>query len=129
MPKDTLSPDTLVVSIGQYSSAGTKPENQDFHGAVMPTGSALTLKGITLAVADGISSSAISAEASETAIKSLLMDYYATPDAWTVQTAASRVIAATNAWLFGQNTAISDINAGRVCTLSALILKLSLIHI
>lgn len=123
MPKDTTAPETLRVTIGQYSSAGRKPENQDFHGALIPEGQALVLKGIALAVADGISSSAISREAAETAVKSLLTDYYATPDAWTAKTAATRVIASTNAWLHGQNISVEDLNAGRVCTLSALILK------
>ncbi|SMX46513.1 bifunctional protein-serine/threonine kinase/phosphatase [Actibacterium lipolyticum] len=123
MPKDAPIQNAPCVSIGQYSSAGRKPENQDFHGALVPEGRALTLKGITLAIADGISSSAVSAEASETAVKSLLTDYYSTPDAWTVKTAATRVIDATNAWLHGQNSAVADMNVGRVCTLSALILK------
>ncbi|NVO28645.1 protein kinase [Donghicola sp. C2-DW-16] len=113
----------LEISLGQYSDAGRKPENQDFHGALIPDGNVRALKGITLAVADGISSSAVSGAASETAVKALMTDYYSTPDAWTVQTAATRVIWATNAWLHGQNQSVSDINAGQVCTLSALILK------
>jgi len=123
VPKDFLTRDTLSVSIGQHSLAGRKDANQDFHGAVLPTGAQLSLKGIAVAVADGISSSRVSGEAAETAIKSLLTDYYATPDAWAVRTAATRVIAATNAWLHGQNASVPDINAGRVCTLAALILK------
>ena len=122
MPKDTDA-NTGLVSLGQFSSAGHKPENQDFHGAILPEGPALLLKGITLAVADGISSSPVSAAAAETAVKSLLTDYYSTPDAWTVKTAASRVISATNAWLASQNSSVGDINAGQVCTLTALILK------
>ncbi|WP_425101564.1 protein kinase domain-containing protein [Tropicibacter sp. S64] len=123
MPKDARAKPGLTVAIGQHSSAGQKPENQDFHGALIPAGQMLALKGIVLAVADGISSSAISREAAELSVKALLTDYYATPDAWTARTAATRVITATNAWLFAQNRALSDINAGRVCTLSTLILK------
>lgn len=123
MPKDTAPADRLRLSIGQASMAGRKPVNQDFHGAALPDGPARQLKGVALAVADGISTSPVSGEAAETAVKSLLTDYYTTPDSWTVQTAATRVIAATNAWLHGQNTSVADMNAGRVCTLSALILK------
>ncbi|MFW2544288.1 protein kinase domain-containing protein [Primorskyibacter sp. 2E107] len=123
MPKDTTVRQALTVSLGQCSRAGRKPENQDFHGALIPDGQMRSLKGITLAVADGISSSKISREAAEVSIKALLSDYYATPDAWTARTAATRVIAATNAWLHGRNTALTDINQGRVCTLAALILK------
>jgi len=122
MPKDTQA-QALAVSIGQYSNAGRKPSNQDFHGALVPSGATAALKGITLAIADGISSSAVSAEASETAVKSLLTDYYSTPDSWTVKVSALRVIEAANSWLHGLNTSVADINAGRVCTFSALILK------
>ncbi|CUH79800.1 bifunctional protein-serine/threonine kinase/phosphatase [Tropicibacter naphthalenivorans] len=123
MPRDTGDQAQLTVSIGAYSAAGRKPLNQDFHGALIPGGEALTHKGIVLAVADGISSSATSREAAETSVKALLTDYYATSDAWTVRNAATQVIRATNAWLHGQNRSVTDINAGRVCTLSALILK------
>ncbi|PRY21849.1 hypothetical protein CLV78_108121 [Aliiruegeria haliotis] len=125
MPRDNASSPGLTVTIGQYTSAGRKPANQDFIGALVPEGPTRLLKGITLAVADGISSSPVSREAAETAVKSLLTDYYCTSDAWTVKIAASRVIAATNSWLHGMNRAarIGDMDRGHVCTLSALILK------
>ena len=75
---------------------------------------------------DGISSSSVGSEAAETAVKSLLTDYYyyyCTPDAWKVRAAASKVIAATNSWLRGPNRAarLTDMDRGRVCTLAALI--------
>ncbi len=125
MPKGISAKPYLSVSIGQYSTAGRKPTNQDFHGALIPEGQELALKGITLALADGISSSPVSAEASETIVKSLMSDYYCTSDAWTVKTSASRVILATNSWLYSQNrhARIHDMNRGRVCTLACLILK------
>ncbi|WP_372605419.1 protein kinase [Actibacterium sp.] len=125
MPKDSRSQTGLTVSIGQYSAAGRKPGNQDFHGALVPTGTALTLKGVVIAIADGISSSPVSREAAETVVKSLMTDYYCTSDAWTVKTAASRVISATNSWIYAQNmrAGIGDMDRGRVTTLSALILK------
>lgn len=116
---------TLSVSIGQYSCRGRKDVNQDSLGARVPEGAASALKGVALAVADGISSSPVSQVAAETAVTSLLNDYYSTPDAWTVKTSVSRVIAATNSWLVGQGQAarIGDVNRGFVCTLSAAILK------
>ncbi|MCA8883110.1 MAG: bifunctional protein-serine/threonine kinase/phosphatase [Rhodobacteraceae bacterium] len=117
--------DKLLVSVGQYSSAGRKAQNQDFHGAALPDGAVLSLKGIVIALADGISSSPVSRQAAETAVGSLMTDYYATPDAWTVKNAASRVIQATSSWLHAQSrhAGTSDMNQGLVCTLSALILK------
>ncbi|MCF4164988.1 bifunctional protein-serine/threonine kinase/phosphatase [Zavarzinia compransoris] len=115
----------LSVAIGQWSDAGRKPAHQDFHGALVPEGAALTTKGIAAAIADGISSSPVGAEAAEIAVKSLLSDYYCTPDAWSAKTAATRVIIAINAWLHAQNrrARLDDRDRGHVCTLSALILK------
>jgi serine/threonine protein phosphatase PrpC len=122
----------LTVSIGHYSSRGRKASNQDFHGALIPEPPLLGMKGLVAAVADGISTSAVSAIAAETAVKSLLTDYFSTPDSWPVRTAAQRVIAATNSWLFAQGQGGShpdDPDRGYVCTLSALILKSRSAHI
>lgn len=132
MPHDGAPPDGLIVDIGQYSRAGeTGHGNQDFYGATLPRGSALRLKGVTLALADGISPSPVSREAAEIAVKSILSDYYETSDAWTVRTASGNVIAATNAWLHGLNRASlpERRELGHICTLSALILKGHFAHI
>ncbi len=124
----TRKSDTLQVSIGQHSSAGRKAENQDFHGAMVPEGSMVEMKGIALAIADGISTSPVARVAAETAVKSFLTDYYCTSDAWTVKTAASRVIDATSSWLHAQSRHVSDRNLAHVATLSALVLKQSRAH-
>ncbi|MEM1346170.1 MAG: protein phosphatase 2C domain-containing protein, partial [Pseudomonadota bacterium] len=115
----------LSVSLGQATSAGPKPCNDDFHGALLPEGEVRVLKGLVFALADGISTSELSAQAAQTAVKSLLSDYITTPESWTVKTAASRVIAAANSWLHAQTSfaGIRDRDRGHVCTLSALILK------
>ncbi len=114
---------TLSVETGQYSAAGRKPENQDFHGLLVPEGPALVHKGIALAIADGISSSPVAHIAAETAVKSFLSDYYCTSEAWSVKTAASRVISAANSWLAGQTRQAVSRDRGYVCTFSALVLK------
>ncbi|MCP8884314.1 bifunctional protein-serine/threonine kinase/phosphatase [Devosia sp. XJ19-1] len=119
----------LSVTIGQYSSAGRKPQNQDFHGALAPEGAALLHKGIALAIADGISPSPVSHIAAETAVKSFLTDYYCTSEAWAVKTAASRVIGATNAWLAAQGAAIENRDHAYVTTFSALVLKAQTAHL
>ncbi|MEM9879501.1 MAG: bifunctional protein-serine/threonine kinase/phosphatase [Pseudomonadota bacterium] len=118
-------PQALQITLGQYSTAGVKPENQDFHGAIVPTGASLHLKGVAIALADGISSSAVGAEAAQTAVGSFLSDYYATPDSWSVRQSATRVINAANGWLHGRNISSlnPDKNAGLVCTFDALVLK------
>ena len=121
----------ISVSLGQASSKGRKAVNQDFHGALVPNGRAMSLKGITVALADGISTSDVSHIAAETAVKSLLTDYYATPDSWAAQTAASTVINATNSWLQAQTagTSSGEVDRGYVCTLAALILKARQAHL
>jgi serine/threonine protein phosphatase PrpC len=122
----------LTISIGQHSEKGHKETNQDFHGALIPDGSALALKGIAIAIADGISTSSVSRIAAESAIKSFLTDYYCTSDAWSVKTAAQRVISATNSWLHAETRRglnASDMDRGYVCTFTAMVLKSRLAHI
>ncbi len=125
-------PPELKISLGQYSDKGRKETNQDFHGALIPEQPLLTLKGIAIALADGISSSPVSRAASESAVKSFLTDYYCTPDSWSVKTSAHRVIAATNSWLHAQTRRGQhphDKDKGYVCTLSVMVLKSTTAHV
>ena len=126
----THSATALSLSIGQYSEAGPKPSNQDFHGALVPEGAELALKGITVALADGISSSKVSRIAAEIAVTSLITDYYCTPDTWTAKTAGERVIRAANAWLYAESRRnwLQD-NQRFICTLSAVVFKGRTAHI
>jgi len=124
----------LTISSGQYSAAGTKPENQDFHGMLLPGGDDLVTKGIAAAIADGISTSPLGASAAQTAVKSFLTDYYCTSGAWSVRNSGQRVIAATNSWMHSQNRLAGPLSddtreAGLICTLTALILKSRSAHI
>ena len=123
---------SLAISIGQFADKGRKEVQQDFHGALVPQQPALTMKGIAIAIADGISTSAVSHIAAQSAVKSFLTDYYCTSDAWTVKTSAQRVIAAANSWLHAQNRFArqnGDMDRGYVCTLSVMVLKSRTAHI
>jgi serine/threonine protein phosphatase PrpC len=126
-------PRELKISIGQYSDKGRKETNQDFHGAMIPGEPALALKGVAIALADGISSSEVSRVAAESAVKGFLTDYYCTSDSWSVKTSAQRVIAATNSWLHAQTRRIGydhdSKDKGYVCTLSVVVLKSTTAHI
>ena len=122
----------LKISIGQYSGKGRKETNQDFHGVTIPKEPQLGSKGITIALADGISSSDVSQIASQFAVTSFMEDYYCTSDAWSVKTSAERVLAATNSWLHSQTQQSQyryDKDRGYVCTLSAMVLKSATAHI
>ena len=125
-------PSQLAISIGQYSDKGRKETNQDFHGALIPEEPLLSLKGIAIVLADGISTSDVSGIASESAVKSFLTDYYCTSESWSVKTSAQRVIAATNSWLHSQTRQsqyLYDKDRGYVCTLSAMVIKSTTAHI
>ena len=116
----------LRISAGQYSDQGRKDSNQDFLGLVVPNEPQLSSKGIAVALADGISSSDVSQVASQAAVTSFLEDYYCTSEAWSVKTAAERILSATNAWLHAQTMQSPyryERDKGYVCTLSALVLK------
>ncbi|MET0258654.1 MAG: bifunctional protein-serine/threonine kinase/phosphatase [Methylobacterium sp.] len=125
-------PTELTVSLGQHSAQGRKAANQDFFGALVPRQPDLGLKGVALALADGISSSAVGAIAAETAVRTFLEDYYATPETWSVKTSAQRVITASNSWLHAETRRgrhADDRDKGYVTTFSALVLKARTAHL
>ena len=122
----------LKLSIGQHSDKGRKQANQDFYGVLIPEEPILSLKGIAIVLADGISSSSFARVASESAVKGFLTDYYCTSESWSVKTSAQRVIAATNSWLHAQTRRSQnpyDRDKGYVCTLSVMIVRSTTAHI
>ena len=123
---------SLTIKIGQYSSAGLKPINQDSHGFKIPEARALDRKGIALAISDGISSSDVSQLASAAAVQGFLSDYFCTSEAWSVKTSTQKVLQALNTWLYAQshhNQLTGNMDRGYVCTFSALILKSSTAYV
>ena len=92
-------PETLAVSVGQYSDKGRKTINQDFHGVLVPKEPLLSTKGIAIAIADGISSSEVSHIASEASVRGLLDDYFCTSETWSVRKSAGKVLTASNSRL------------------------------
>jgi serine/threonine protein phosphatase PrpC len=124
-------PRKLKISVGQFSDKGRKETNQDFHGVLIPDEPLLSLKGISVALADGISTSKVSRVAAESAVKGFLTDYYCTSESWSVRTSAQRVLEATNSWLHAQTRSqyAHDRDRGYVCTLSAMVIKSTTGHI
>lgn len=117
----------LQVTLGQHTLAGPgHAVNQDFHGAMLPGAALRASKGVAVALADGIGSSAVGHVASAAAVRSFLDDYYGTPESWSVRRSAQRVLQATNSWLHAQTMRGEgrfDKDRGHVCTFSALVLK------
>lgn len=124
-------PRELKISVGQFSDKGAKETNQDFHGVLIPDEPLLGLKGISVVLADGISTSKVSRVAAESAVKGFLTDYYCTSESWSVRTSAQRVLEATNSWLHSQTRSqyAYDKDRGYVCTLSAMVIKSTTAHL
>lgn len=120
---------TLRVGIGAHSDKGIKANNEDFFGAYIPKEPQLTYKGITVAIADGMSGSDAGKQASHCSIVGFLDDYYSTPDSWSVIHAGRKILSATNSWLYSQGQIRFSSSKGMVSTLSTLILKSNTAHI
>jgi len=96
---------SLVITVGSATTTGKRDRNEDFCGLVTPDGSTLATRGAMVAVADGVSGAEAGREAAEYCVRSLLADYYSTPDTWEVALALDRVLSAINRWLVGQGNA------------------------
>ncbi len=121
---------TLKASIGGISIAGIKEPNQDAFAAQHPEdGPLLQHKGVVCALADGVSSSAESHIASQTAVSHFIDDYYSTADTWSVEHSASRVLNALNRWLYQHGNTGSQARNSLVTTFTAVIVKSTTAHI
>lgn len=112
----------LQVSLGHASAQGPRPRNEDFVGAATPEGEELEAKGMLLAVADGVGGHAHGREAAEQTVRSLLADYFSTPQTWSVDKSVDTVLGAVNRWLLGQSAKAREY-AGMATTLTAVVLR------
>ena len=120
----------LHLEFGGYSNAGVKPANEDAFTAVMPDRhNARKYKGAAACIADGVSCSANAQLASQAAVNNFATDYFSTPDFWTVEQSASKVIGSINSWLYQQGAQKQTRVDGYVTTFSALIIKSHTAHI
>lgn len=119
----------LAITLGQYSIAGVKPQNEDFHGAYVPKGTGLDSKGIAVVLADGVSASEGGKEASQIAVRQFLDDYFSTPDSWTVKHAVTKVLGALNLWLYNQGQREYAGNNGLATTFCAVVFKSQTAHL
>jgi protein phosphatase len=112
----------LKLAIGERTATGPRERNEDFCGVVTPSNEQLATKGALLVVADGVSGHYGGREASEMSVRSLLSDYYATPETWEVTAALDKVLGAVNRWVLAQAAKQREM-AGMATTLSALVLR------
>lgn len=105
-----------------HASRGAGKSNEDFYGVANPGAEVTAARGLALAVADGVSGDAGGRLAAEATVRSLLDDYYDTPEQWTIGRALDQVLRAINDWLVGENLRRPD-GDGMVSTLSMLLFK------
>lgn len=115
---------SLELCVGGYSGSGTREINQDAFAVKVPTlHSEKKYKGITACIADGVSCSDKSQNASQISVSQFITDYYSTPESWSVKMAASKVLTSLNTWLFQQNSQNELRHNGLITTFSAIIFK------
>ena len=117
----------LQLAFGGFSAKGMKDENQDAFAALMPQKLELRAKGAVAAIADGVSSASKAAEASQLAVTQFIQEYYATPETWSTQKSAAKVLTSLNQWLYSQGGLVEDLASQNspqwLTTFSALIAK------
>ncbi|KQB54745.1 protein kinase [Pseudomonas endophytica] len=109
---------SLQLSLAQASATGPRAENQDALRGVTPAPALAASKGYLFAIADGVSQCADGGLAARSTLQALALDYYATPETWSVAHALERLLIAQNRWL--------QANGGGqplLTTLSALVLR------
>ncbi len=89
----------LQLSFAEASATGPRAENQDALRSVTPAPALAASKGYLFAIADGVSQCADGGLAARSTLLALALDYYATPQTWSVAQALDRLLLAQNRWL------------------------------
>lgn len=90
---------TLQLRVAESSASGPRAENQDAIRVVTPAPRLAASKGHLMAVADGVSQCSDGGLAARATLQALALDYYSTPETWTVTQALERLLTAHNRWL------------------------------
>ena len=129
MPLEQVAPDSVAIAVSTLTDAGIKAENEDAVGCRVPDDYLLITKGAVVAVADGVSSAEAGREASATCIRTLMSEYFTTPDTWSVKTSIQKLLTSLNLRLFNLGRDNPNISRGYITTLSLMVLKSSTGHL
>ncbi|MFT7053513.1 MAG: serine/threonine protein phosphatase PrpC/predicted Ser/Thr protein kinase, partial [Psychromonas sp.] len=116
--------DLLELIVGGSSETGKREVNQDAFAVKIPTSyTEKKHKGIVASIADGVSCSSKSQQASHTSVTQFINDYYCTPENWDTKLSAGKVLNSLNSWLYqhGNNDQIR--HDGLITTFSSVIFK------
>ena len=123
--------DSLAITFGGYSTKGDKSENQDAFALKMSKGLDLELKGHVAVIADGVSSANCAAKASQMSVCHFIDEYLATPQTWSVNKSAAKVISSLNNWLYSRQLIADEkgLSEQWFSTFSTVVLKGDKAHI
>jgi len=120
----------LSINLASHSEKGLKEINEDAVGFFVPVEDRLLEgKGVILAVADGVSSAEAGKDASETAVKRFIDDYYPTPDTWSVKHAGQKLLSNINITLFKRSHEFANEEKGYLTTFTGLVIKSRTCHL
>ncbi|GAB3516224.1 bifunctional protein-serine/threonine kinase/phosphatase [Photobacterium alginatilyticum] len=120
----------LQVSVGGFSSAGSREANQDAFAAKHAVrNSVVKYKGVVACIADGVSCSDNGQQASHTSVTQFIDDYYSTPNSWGVRKSAAKVLTGLNSWLYHHGQQSDLRHNGLVSTFSSVIVKSNTAHL
>ena len=114
--------------VGFFSSAGTRPDNQDFAGAVFGSELEVPRRDVVAVIADGIGGAKGGRVAAETAVRGFLDGFCDLPETVPVQRAGATIAGALNSWIFAQGHRDGNLtNMG--ATFTALVIRGRMAHI
>jgi protein phosphatase len=114
----------LKISHAGISMTGKRDYNQDAILVKVPTTrKEIEHKGIVVCIADGVSCSSQSQQASHAAVVQFINDYFATPYTWSIAKSATTILKSINSWLFEEGLKKEYTHEALVTTFSCLIIK------
>ncbi len=120
---------TLELDVGEVSTAGIKPLNEDAVGHTPLDDSYQRVsKGVVFVLADGVSSCEAGQEASRQAVAEFQRDYLITPDTWSVEHAGRKSLGSLNLQLYKRSHEFAQQEKGYLCTFTSLVLKSRTAH-
>ena len=118
----------IKASVGFYSDAGPRQNNEDFAGAVFGAELPIPRQEVLAAIADGIGGAKGGRVAAETAVRGFLDGFCDLPESMEVRRAAAKVLNALNGWIYGEGRRDPNL-AGMGCTFTALVLRGRVAHL
>src|SRR3984885_16127946 len=123
-----MSEDGVRASVGFFSDAGPRPDNQDFAAALFGWELQPPRHDAIAVLADGIGGAKGGRIAAETAVRGFLDGFCDLPETMEVRRASARVLNSLNRWIYSEGHRNAE-SAGMGCTFTALVLRGRIAHL